>query len=871
MSAGMGAGTGAGMSSGVGLAQLHYTSAPPGPDGSGFRFTAVTPGLSPALLREVEQIIGYEPPRNAPARPDQAELAAFPRAFSYSQLSDGGRLLCRTSYTGADYSGRWGNFHAHAVYLPPGARLPGGRLPVTAWESPQWSSVTPGSGVPEPLTALSSASSADSADWMSEDSLTRFARARAAWLPGFLADVRAVSGDPAAPQILLVESDSTDVARWIALANASLPRDLAEQLTFSTYARRPDRARQQIVGIPPDTDPATGGGPQPDHRYRVHDCTGRPPGAPDAPAATDPADPADLWASVCALVWRAGRPGLFRAAEALPTSDGSSGGGFDGGRLAAVALHAGIGLDPAARSAAAAWAAGQARTLDPAWLGGLALALTAPSGQREQDPGTGREPGPEPQRPEGEWRALVRLLQQLSHRADPPALAPLAAQLAPELRAGIVSGPEPLELLGLAARLGIDCTDQLPALSARLARTLVSTEDPRQAEAVQDALWQHPALRGGLLAELDALAADDPPAVARMLARTALPVADSAGTPHLRMCADRTPEGDRPTALRQLLHRSGAQLFQQPLLLRTGFALLWEGGSPSATDAAVVLAQTGPEIHRAAGTWSSLLEAALGSGADDPQAPALAGEILRCFPDELRPRERAALQLLRFADDLVEGSAEPGWTPRALALRAAAHPAEAGITDRVFAVLTARLLQEPPQSAELYLLARAGDPALNAAYDRAARGGAGTGAPRFGPGRVAVDFLAWTSFAGTHPAWDDLRATLLHEVLRPVARALSAQETAEVEQALARVGGGRAEEFREWNRPGTLGRFAQRLGARTRRARTGDVPAAGPGREGSGLDGSGRDSSGRDSSGRDGRAWREPVWGDVEPPKRGNP
>ncbi|MCZ9345396.1 hypothetical protein NGM37_47420, partial [Streptomyces sp. TRM76130] len=40
------------------LAQLHYTSAPPGPDGSGFRFTAVGPGVPQALLREAEQLIG---------------------------------------------------------------------------------------------------------------------------------------------------------------------------------------------------------------------------------------------------------------------------------------------------------------------------------------------------------------------------------------------------------------------------------------------------------------------------------------------------------------------------------------------------------------------------------------------------------------------------------------------------------------------------------------------------------------------------------------------------------------------------------------------------------------------------------------------
>lgn len=103
------------------LRQLHYTSAPPGPDGSGFRFTATSPDTDPALLRLAEPLLGYEPPRDSPARPTEAELPAFPVAFGFSLLPDGTGVLSRTRYTGADYSGRYGNFHAHALLVPPGA------------------------------------------------------------------------------------------------------------------------------------------------------------------------------------------------------------------------------------------------------------------------------------------------------------------------------------------------------------------------------------------------------------------------------------------------------------------------------------------------------------------------------------------------------------------------------------------------------------------------------------------------------------------------------------------------------------------------------------------------------------------------------
>ena len=43
--------------------QLHYTSCQDGPAGySGFQFSATTPGTAPAVLREVEELIVYQPP-----------------------------------------------------------------------------------------------------------------------------------------------------------------------------------------------------------------------------------------------------------------------------------------------------------------------------------------------------------------------------------------------------------------------------------------------------------------------------------------------------------------------------------------------------------------------------------------------------------------------------------------------------------------------------------------------------------------------------------------------------------------------------------------------------------------------------------------
>src|SRR5438309_76101 len=45
-----------------------------------------------------------------------------------------------------------------------------------------------------------------------------------------------------------------EVALWVATACRSLPRAIAQQLTFTTYTRRPYQSSQQIIGIMPGAD-----------------------------------------------------------------------------------------------------------------------------------------------------------------------------------------------------------------------------------------------------------------------------------------------------------------------------------------------------------------------------------------------------------------------------------------------------------------------------------------------------------------------------------------------------------------------------------------------------------------------------------------
>ena len=130
------------------LLELHYTSAEQGLGGSpGFQFVQLSAGLDPGVCRQVESLLAYEPPRTAPSQPTPAQIADFPVSLSHTLLTGGAAVLCHAAYTGTDYSGRFGNFYAHALYLPGGPGDLGAVLPIDTWESVSWRTQPPVAGM----------------------------------------------------------------------------------------------------------------------------------------------------------------------------------------------------------------------------------------------------------------------------------------------------------------------------------------------------------------------------------------------------------------------------------------------------------------------------------------------------------------------------------------------------------------------------------------------------------------------------------------------------------------------------------------------------------------------------------------------------
>ncbi|MFG2629411.1 GTPase-associated protein 1-related protein [Streptomyces sp. NPDC048473] len=809
------------------LAQLHYTSASAGDDGGGARFTAVSAGVPTPVLAEAEQLLGYEPPAGAPYHPTTAELRSFPEAFSFSALSDGSHLLSRTVALGGPGAGR---FHAHAVHLPAGTRLPGDALPVTAWRSPNWASTAPDGGTPGRIASLPASAA------FGPEALKDFAVSRSPWLAAVFADLRRASEEPSSARVVLVERQSADVARWIALAGAVLPPESAQRLTFTTYTRRPAQSPHQVVGVLPQDAPEPNGSGN-GLGLRVHACTGA---RPERPVD-------DAWAETCARIWRSRSPELFRAAAELPGEP------FAAGPLAVTALCAGVALGPVERAAAADWAAERPYALDEERTQRLTEALTAPGIDRTSH----------------ELSCVARLLTALDGRSpaataaslaallvteavrggnvtlEPPArsafaepageraAAALVVALGDDLRTELATGASTapgrsvartVQLLRIARLLDVDCTDLLPDVVHRMARSLLDEGAADCAPVLLDLLDEQFDVRTALLGELDRIAPHDPAGTERLLTGVALPFTGAQALPHLRMCAA-APDagaggGDRVKVLHTVLRAGGMSPFTEPLVLRTAVGLVWGEDTPTAGEARQLLGGTTSDAHRTAGTWSALVAAALGAPADDEEAPELAHDLLRGFPQEIGARVRGALLLLEFARDVRSGAAEPGWTERARKLCAGAEPVEPGVRDQAFGALAGQLLAPDRPEAELYAFVHSDDADLIATYGRAARHDMVLARLRSEPAYVADCFTVWSSHPHAGRAWSETRAALLEEVLRPVVRGLSAAEVAAVEEAAERTGSSRtAEAFRAWNRPGGFGRrLGSRLTARVRRS-----------------------------------------------------
>jgi hypothetical protein len=777
--------------------ELHYTSAEQGLGGSpGFQFIRLPADLDPGICRQVESLLAYEPPRSAPAQPTPTQIAEFPVALSHTLLADGAAVLCNTTYTGTDYSGRFGNFYAHALYLPGGPGDLGALLPIDTWASPSWRTQPPVRGIP-------AAQRMEPGLTITREALLAFTGQRGDQLAAVCTDIMN-SFHRDGPQVVLAEDDTAAVALWIAIACRSLPRALARRLTFTTYTRRPYQSAQQVIGLLPGTD-FSFTHPELTSQYRVHAKLG-----PSSPAAVPL-----VWAATAAAIWQAGRPELFEAAYVgVSVSAGWPGAAWLdtlAGRLAATALADGVDVPQPAIAAAVAWttANGDAPQTDRLWPD-LAAGLARSSAQIP-------------------LADLGRLCQRADACQPAEVIAPLLSAFFCRLLGEITSGTAPdqetirwmttrlhedprlAEAANLRDRLraGIEAVSTAPADQARAGQALLLLRIA-DAAGVADAgrsgetvlgpallaggraaaevvrflgTTSNAGLRTRVLDFLEDAARDSDGRAAGQLvtgaSRDWLRTANQEDLPVLHTAVTVATE-NHPS--RMAAFSRAAELLSAADLpgSRYAYGMVWFDRAPTAAEAVEVLSgESAPAILEVPGTAEALIDLVRRAPVIDAETIRLA-DLLRPLVPTPDPRDRALLDLVAITGSLrtAAGQADaPGLvreiSHRALTLLTArpdpGPPRDAAI-DALFSLLTMPSRLNEARTELHVLVTHGGQDLIIAFVQRARRNLAGELARS--PQLHANCFTLWRLEYGQpgDQAWPAARDSLLADLLAPAAR-----------------------------------------------------------------------------------------------------
>lgn len=224
--------------------QLYYTSCEHGRDGIyGFQVNAATPDLPKALEDAAVSASSYEPSAELLGRTPEPEPAEHPVALGYQRVGDGA-VVHRSVYAGRDFTGRRGNYFAHALTLDHLREL-AGRLPVELWRSAVWAERPVDDPVLPRLDALPPGSGVGGEE----------VRRLVAREPGRFAELLgAVQAALAASRGRVVARTSSDAeaALWVSAVTRSLPPPAALEATFTTWTARPDDADVVLACTTPD-------------------------------------------------------------------------------------------------------------------------------------------------------------------------------------------------------------------------------------------------------------------------------------------------------------------------------------------------------------------------------------------------------------------------------------------------------------------------------------------------------------------------------------------------------------------------------------------------------------------------------------------
>jgi len=207
--------------------QTEYTSCRRGLGaGSGFQMRRASRGVTPDELAEIARLGNYRSP-NFPASIPVADRA-YPVALRYLPLQSGRRALIHSAYSGLDYSGRGGNFMAHALVFQDGppAQLPTDYFDWAGWKS-SLSSDEDTNDPPSELEALDLSQMS-----VPENGPNIIGSDQKALLTDLVSSLFFIQETG---RKIVIRADATDGVSWIAAILQLLPFRHALKLSVSTY------------------------------------------------------------------------------------------------------------------------------------------------------------------------------------------------------------------------------------------------------------------------------------------------------------------------------------------------------------------------------------------------------------------------------------------------------------------------------------------------------------------------------------------------------------------------------------------------------------------------------------------------------------
>lgn len=224
--------------------QLYYTSCERGVgDYAGFQFNALSSGAGTRVMREVEQLTVYELPSW-----DSSPADAPVNLCHVHDPARGSTITANVVYAGTDFSGRTGNYFAHALVTDRPDEDFGGLLPVELWESAVWARAESDSTTLPAIAAAPPRGSFDRptvAAFLSTQADARIVLAR------LLSAIDKVMRE--GRSLILWTSTSRENAYWIAAVSYLMQAEQAREMSFYTYTRRPAQCRAHVIGTVPGT------------------------------------------------------------------------------------------------------------------------------------------------------------------------------------------------------------------------------------------------------------------------------------------------------------------------------------------------------------------------------------------------------------------------------------------------------------------------------------------------------------------------------------------------------------------------------------------------------------------------------------------